>query len=268
MFKVKLPILVMLSSIACLVMCITVMLGWITNIEILKAFIPGFVPAEFNLAFSVALVSLVLILKYFFPENTRMQWVAYALSIVVIMIATCTQVEYLLQVQLGIDELFVKDNTIVNSKYYPGRMSPISALCLLVFAAITYVLHQRKYAVYQFHLLSAIAFLSLVMLIGLVFITDIPAYIHMAIPECLSFIILSTAFWAIQPELHKKISFERKTFAALGAAMLLVIFISTLSVYYSNMRNITAAKIEATNKIQEEAEKTLVEVREAMGLDY
>ena len=260
----------MLSSIACLVMSITVMFGWITNIEMLKTFLPGLVPTEFNLAFSVALVSLVLILKYFFPENTRMQWVASALSIVVIMIATCTLVEYLLQVQLGIDELFVKDNTIIYSKYYPGRMSPISALCLLVFAAITYVLHQRKYTVYQFHLLSAIAFLSLVMLIGLVFITDIPAYIHMAIPECLSFIILSTAFWAIQPELHKKISFERKTFAALGAAMLLVIFISTLSVYYSNMRNITAAKIEATNKIQEEAEKTLslAEDIETSGLAY
>src|SRR5438874_216599 len=87
-----------------------VLLGWALDIGLLKSLLPGMVTMKFNtaLALAVAGISLrSLPLQHAAPRTI----VAYVFAGLVLAIGLVTIGEYLLDRNLGVDELFVRDTS-------------------------------------------------------------------------------------------------------------------------------------------------------------
>src|SRR4051794_3777672 len=116
------------ATIITLFLGIMVIIGWYLHNDFLRAIVAGQVKMKFNVALSFILSSIVL-LFYYFPLKDKIRYpVSVILSVIIIVIGALTLSEYLFGYNLGIDELFVKDELPTTAIYYAGRMSPISAV--------------------------------------------------------------------------------------------------------------------------------------------
>jgi len=236
---------------------ILVIIGWFTHNDFLRTIVPGQVKMKFNVALAFVFSSIVLLLEYFPGKNKTQHPVSIFLSVLISLIGLLTLIEYIFGFNIGIDELFVKDELRTTTIYYAGRMSPLSAVNFLLIGTGLFLLNKEKTATYQFYYLSSIAFIALLMLIGFNFISDIPTYIRLAIHVAICFITLPVAIWFAQPAMQKKISFERKLFTGFTAVIILMLALGIFSSYYSDKRITTAKLVEHTNNVLHEAEQTL-----------
>ena len=86
-----------------------------------------------NSAFSLSISSIALYLLRDLESHDR-SWrnlVGRILGLFVFVIGVLTSFEYIAELDLGIDEILVTDFLNEESRAYPGRMSPIAALCFL-----------------------------------------------------------------------------------------------------------------------------------------
>ncbi|HXL55763.1 MAG TPA: CHASE3 domain-containing protein, partial [Chitinophagaceae bacterium] len=245
------------ATIITMFIAIMVMIGWFIHNDFLRALVPGQVKMKFNVALGFMFSSIVLLFHYFRKESKIWYRISILLSVVISLIGALTLTEYIFGYNLGIDELFARDELPTTAIYYAGRMSPISAINFLLIGIGLFLLNKEKTATYQFYYLFGIAFVSLLMLIGFNFITDIPTFIRLAIHVAVGFITLTAAIFFAQPILHKKISFERKLITGFIAAIILLLVISTFSSYYNKEHLNTSNLVEHTNKVLNEAEQTL-----------
>jgi PAS domain S-box-containing protein len=212
---------------------------------------------KFNVALGFIFSSIVLLL-YHFPGKSKILYsTSVVLCILIFSIGLFTLVEYIFGINTGIDELFIRDELPTTATYYAGRMSPISAINFLLIGVGLFFLNNPKWAVYQFIYLSVISFVSVVTLIGLNFITDIPNLIRLAVHVSIGFIILSVAIYYTQPELQKRIGFQPKLIASFIATIFLIGIIFTLSFFYTNKLARTAKLVEHAKNVLSEAEQTL-----------
>jgi PAS domain S-box-containing protein len=114
--------LVMGGSVATL--GLAVLVGWYTRDATLIQVAPTLVPMQYNTALSFVLNGLGLI-------ALTLGWsrLAAICGAVVAVIGGLTLIEYLFDISLGIDQLFVTAYTTVGTSS-PGRMGPAAALCL------------------------------------------------------------------------------------------------------------------------------------------
>lgn len=84
-----------------------------------------FLLIKFNTAFSLFLSGISLWCLRKGPNRT-----GYFSAALVAMIGTLTLLQYIFEINFGIDQIFVSDIVNQESLLYPGRMSPIAALCL------------------------------------------------------------------------------------------------------------------------------------------
>jgi signal transduction histidine kinase/CheY-like chemotaxis protein len=116
-----------------LLLGLVVLFGWHSGNRTLVQVLPQFVPMQYNTALGfvfagAALLALVL-------ERPRIGMAAGALAA---MIGSLTLLEYIGQVDLGIDELFMTHEVTVKTSN-PGRMAPNTALCfVLIGLAVAY----------------------------------------------------------------------------------------------------------------------------------
>lgn len=180
-----------------------VIISWFTDNDFLSMIIPGQLKMKFNGALGFVFSSIVLLLYLLQEKNKMRTSVSVLLSVIISLIGLLTLIEYIFGFNLGIDELFVRDELRTTAIYYAGRMSPISAINFLLIGVGLLLLNKEKTAAYQFFYLFGIAFISLLMLIGFNFISDIPTFIRLTIHVAVGFITLSAAIWFAQPILQK-----------------------------------------------------------------
>lgn len=149
---------------------LAVMWGWVDHSLTLVRFIPGSAPMQFNTALIILLLSIALpFMEKGYPATGKM-FAAIAMGL-----AGVTLCQYILRIDFGIDTLFVKPFTQVNSAAI-GRMAPNSALAL-VLLSISILLsdaHRREFWIFFSLLMASLAAaLGLVPLLG--YVSDIKA---------------------------------------------------------------------------------------------
>ena len=101
-----------------------VLVGWALGVETLKSVIPGLVTMKVNSALCFILGGLALVLT----PTPAARWVSRGLASGMIVLAAASALEYLLGVDLQIDELFTSDPASLIHHLPPGRMAFASAL--------------------------------------------------------------------------------------------------------------------------------------------
>lgn len=109
-----------------------VITGWILDIQVLKSIRSDYVTIKFNSALCFVLAGAVILL--ILPERNRykLKWIADILSGLIFLIGSITLFEYLFNIDLFIDQLFIKDDPEALLTYAPGRMALNSAINFII----------------------------------------------------------------------------------------------------------------------------------------
>src|SRR5882724_6834159 len=132
----------MLSRIAgCAValVALLVLMGWVLDIRILTSGVPGWATMKGNTALALFLAGLSLVLAS--PPHSRwVHIVGVTCAATAALVGLLTVGEYLVGRNLGVDELFLRDDFPV-AGLPGGRMSPASALNVLLLGTAVGLLH-------------------------------------------------------------------------------------------------------------------------------
>lgn len=133
---------VWLGSLAVLTVCSAVLVAWYAKVPSVIQISPHFAPMQFNtaLCFVLASSSLVFVQKRYFS-------VAYCTAILLVLLSGLSGLQYLLNLNFGIDQLFM-DAFLTVKTSHPGRMAPNTALAFVctgicVFVVAEYVRKNR-----------------------------------------------------------------------------------------------------------------------------
>ena len=171
--------------------------GWVFKIGSFTSVFPAYTTMKFNtaLCFVIAGVSFLLLIKHnipFLKTLFRLLTVLFG----AVAIVSCSQDVF--HWSAGIDQLFVIDyNSSAQKIPFPGRMSPSTSLCFGLLAisflgidlkGCTY----RKIAQYFLHIITLIAFISLIgYLFKVPFTSKFSFYSTMALNTASAFLLLS-----------------------------------------------------------------------------
>ncbi len=110
-----------------------VLVGWHAHVPRLIQVFPGFVAMQYNtaLCFLLSGISLLLI------QNKLIKGGNIAM-LVVGLIGFLTLLEYLLNINIGIDEMFMNHYITIETST-PGRMAPNTALCFLLSSLVVFL---------------------------------------------------------------------------------------------------------------------------------
>ena len=135
--SIFLKILIISIAGLCTMMGLIVLIGWYTNtIEFIQV-LPTFVPMQYNTALGFLLAGVGLLAS--FKDKETLGKIIFS---IVGTIGFLTLLEYLVGIDLGIDELFMKHYITVETSH-PGRMAPNTALCFLL-TSIAMLLSRKK----------------------------------------------------------------------------------------------------------------------------
>ena len=102
------------------------LLGWHFQIDVLKSIAPGFVSMKFNTAVCIVLVAIAHINLVFNGHEKKWHAISHFSMSLVLAISIATALQYILKIDLGIDELFYPDPKDVLTGF-PGRLAPVTA---------------------------------------------------------------------------------------------------------------------------------------------
>src|SRR5882762_7096424 len=97
------------AALVTMLLGILVILGWYTHNDFLKSIIPGAVKMKFNVALCFIFSAIVLLLYLFGGKNKSRHPVYFSLCILISLAGLLTLIEYYFGLNLGIDELFIRD---------------------------------------------------------------------------------------------------------------------------------------------------------------
>ncbi len=135
-----------------------VLFGWYTHNALIIQVSPSFAPMQFNAALNFFLSGLALLCLYLNTKKT-----ALFIASLIILLCTLTLLEYFLNINLGIDELFMTHYITVQTSH-PGRMAPNTAFCFLLLC-LTIWLHPSSIENTE-RKLACILLASLIILLG------------------------------------------------------------------------------------------------------
>ncbi|NJO77354.1 MAG: PAS domain-containing protein [Cyanobacteria bacterium RM1_2_2] len=130
-----------------------VILGWAYDLELLKSVLPGLVTMKVNTAIGFILIGVSLQLwhspqKIYTGHLLISQCHSY-LAGIVILLALLTSVQYIFKINLGIDELILRDAFNPVETTFPGRMAPTTALNFLLLGLALLLIKKRIYSLAQ-----------------------------------------------------------------------------------------------------------------------
>jgi diguanylate cyclase (GGDEF)-like protein len=193
-------------SVAVFILGCLVSLGWIFDITILKSLVPQLVTMKANTAIALIMgaSSLWLLNQKRKPQHREKFLVLTVdiLSSLVILIGLLTLIQYIFNLDLGIDQLLFKEIKAKNILGIPGRMAPNTAGTFILLGTAILLLNKKRYFVA--HILSVTGFLwALLGLLGYLYgITKfygIGANTAMALHTSLAFIFLFIGTLFIYP---------------------------------------------------------------------
>lgn len=220
---------------------LTVILGWLFNIQLLKTVLPGYVSMKVNTAVCFILAGSV------FVYITRGRWNIYCklISFFLILFGITSLSQDVFNLNFGIDQFLIKDEEGVFAEHlHPGRPSPSTALCFsligFAFLGINSISRYLKLtAQFCLHLITLISFIAIV---GYLF--NVPAFYKlsfltsMALHTSFAFFVLSIAASFIQQEMgliglfagkNSGNVMARKLFPKILVAILILGFLSLMA---------------------------------------
>jgi PAS domain S-box-containing protein len=116
------------AAVFCVVAGCLVLAGWVLDIALFKSISPEWVSMKANSAvyFILAGASLWMLRKE--PMSSRRRLLGKSCAVVITALGMLTLAESTLQIDLGIDQLLVKETAIANA-FHPGRMPPVTSVC-------------------------------------------------------------------------------------------------------------------------------------------
>ncbi len=189
-----------------------VLSGWVFDVAILKSLHIDFVSMKANTAISfvlLAIACLLMVLQKERPEQTKWtiqvgEQISKAFVFFVLAISTLTIIQYVFAVNIGIDEMFFKDDPVAVATYAPGRMALNTAIGLMILSFVL-VLYSIKAEILSFaaQLLSLLVLLlSILPIFGYLYRIDslfsYGIYTQMALHSGILFLLLSCSFLLLQ----------------------------------------------------------------------
>ncbi len=140
--------------------------GWFINIPVLKTVLPGFAAMKPNTSVCLFLTGVCLLTHRSqqgpFPRLYQLSaWISFVISFL-------TLSQYIFTVELGIDQLIIKDKeAILAGVFHPGRMSVATAICFVLLAVFFLFARSKSHRIlllvqYGLHVVTAISFLAIV----------------------------------------------------------------------------------------------------------
>jgi PAS domain S-box-containing protein len=243
--------IIFLIGLIILVSGILVILGWQSNIGILKTFGLGEVPLKANLGAGFLFSGLSLILLQFIHPVTKT--FSRFFSIFMIILGLLTIFEVIFNWNIGIDEILYRNSLTINQGTGPVRMALNAAISLVLTGVILFSLTFKNIR-FQFFiefcliLTFSISFLGLLgFIFGLSEFSERTGYTNMAVLATLLFILLCLGLfltWLRGKQIT--ISIEQKFFAGLILIASTIIFLTLLSSSISRSVNEIGFKAEQT----------------------
>lgn len=180
---------------------VVVLLGWLLDIELLKALLPNLVPMKANSALGFVLAGMVLLALR--CTSPRIRWGGFVCALLVFLLGLLTSLQYLFNVDFALDELLVRGPG--------GRMSSASALNFMLLGLVLLIMPRAQAGSVRFRrlnlgLLLIIAIISFVAILG--FLYDVETlyvlfvYNQIALNSAVTFLVLVLGSLSIQPELN------------------------------------------------------------------
>jgi len=182
------------GSATAIVVGLLVLVGWISDISFLKSVLPGLTTMKANtgLAFILAGVSLWVLQREQTSQRTRR--IGQACAAFVALAGMLTLSEYVLDLDLGFDQLLFKESPGAVRTSHLGRMSPVTALnFVLVGCALLFLETNRGILPGQYLAIGA-AISSLFALVGYAYgeesLYSLSVYTSMALHTSVTFLVL------------------------------------------------------------------------------
>lgn len=154
-----------------------VIVGWYLDIPALIQIHKDFVPMQFNTALGFILASIgISLMLYQLPQSNfskvpKISVISMICAIVLIMLGGLTLLQYIFNLNLGIDQFFFQHYITVKTSH-PGRMAPNTALNFLLTGIAILLMNQdkiRNYLSYSSYLGALILGFSTVSLCGYIY---------------------------------------------------------------------------------------------------
>lgn len=122
---------------------ITVLIGWVANIPVLKSIMPDFVSMKVNAALCFIFIGIALWLLQPKRINKITRLISFLFSSFVLVISSLTVVEYLFSLDFGLDQLVLNQPDPYNV-LLPGRMAISTAICFLLISVSLLMLTNKN----------------------------------------------------------------------------------------------------------------------------
>src|SRR6266481_1397953 len=192
-----------IGSAATFMVGVLVLVGWISDIPVLKSVLPGLTTMKANtaVAFILAGVSLWVLQREHTRQRTRR--IGQVCAAFVALAGILTLSEYVLDLDLGLDQLLLKEPSGAVGTSHPGRMSPVTALnFVLVGCALLFLETNRGILPGQYLAIGA-AISSLIALVGYAYgeesLYSLSVYTSMALHTSVTFLVLCFGILHVHP---------------------------------------------------------------------
>lgn len=186
-----------------MLICLLVLTGWVIENDTLKTVLPGYLAMKANTALALLFLAISL---YFYQDSEKFhnnKWiriVARFFASFTFLIGALTLVEYLLDVNLGIDEFLFADPVRPGARFPAGRLAPITAINFIILAVAVFFSANAKprwqkasqYLIFLAFLISFQALLGY--FLGISYTFGVAYYTQMGLHTSILFIILTAGF--------------------------------------------------------------------------
>jgi PAS domain S-box-containing protein len=183
----------------------TVLVGWALNIDVLKSILPNIISMKANTALCFILIGIALILLTQKKINTRTIRIVQICAVIISIIGLLTIIEYLFNINLGIDQILFKETVGAVLTINPGRMAVITAInFLLIGLGVLIINLNNKFRINIYQLFTLIAgIISLFSFLGYIYgsaisYSAIPT--PMALNTSITFIIVILGLLFLHPD--------------------------------------------------------------------
>jgi len=198
-----------IASSLVIVIALTVIFGWYSDIAIFKSILPNLVTMKFNTALAFLLTGISMRLFFFNPQEgisyKHKCLIAYILSAIVFLIGAGSLSEYIFSWDLGIDQLFVRELPGAVQTSNLGRMAPTTAVNFILIGIMLLLFNKKAKRFMPYQVISfavgAVAFLTFVAyLYSVKALYGFSRYTTMAAHTAFLFLLISFGTLCIRPE--------------------------------------------------------------------
>lgn len=240
-----------------LAVSVLVIIGWMYNVKLLTHIRPHYISMKFNTAICIALLSLALLLRLIKALH-KAERLSLILASIAFVIAVLSLAQYIFGFDAGIDRAFYASPETIAMPHPPGRITPITAVAIIIIAAGIACSNYRRYAAYIQYFLHFVTVITFVSILG--FLLDIEQLHSHSFATSIAFhsavllFVMSLAVSVLHPDLGLVNLFTGNTLGSLMAkrlytrivlVMMVVVYLRILVSRYKLLNNELASVVSA-----------------------